>query len=298
MSARAAAAALALALLLLPLAPGVALAHDGHPHPGPSIPRVLALTPDVPGLVVAVVEAGARLRLDNGTDAAVGIRSRADVVTIAPGEVFRWTEDAVSVAATSEGPGRWTVPLTVRGQAVTVSGDTVRPSPPPAVLWWAAAVVAAVATARVGARAPRRPGALRGTGAVALAVVAAYLLHLVGSAAVVESAGVAARAATAAGPVGSAAVAAGVVGGVLAVSGVRVGALLAALSGGLLVLATGADVSAFGYAVLPFAWAPDLDRAATVLTVGAGAGLFLAGFGVVGALTAGRDREPRAAGPR
>jgi hypothetical protein len=35
------------------------------------------------------------------------------------------------------------------------------------------------------------------------------------------------------------------------------------------------DVTSFFYAVLPFGWSPDLDRAATALVVGGGFGLFV-----------------------
>jgi hypothetical protein len=57
-------------------------------------------------------------------------------------------------------------------------------------------------------------------------------------------------------------------------------------------LITGFDVTSFSNAVLPFAWNPDLDRATVVITFGAGLGLFLSGFTVLGAMTPSTDPGP------
>jgi len=54
--------------------------------------------------------------------------------------------------------------------------------------------------------------------------------------------------------------------------------MVCGLFGALLVLFSASDVVSFFYAVLPFGWNPNLDRAATVLVFGGGFGLFLAGI--------------------
>ena len=56
------------------------------------------------------------------------------------------------------------------------------------------------------------------------------------------------------------------------------GPLLCALSGGLFALFSAFGGDAFSSPVLPFAWAPDLDRLTLVLTLGGGLGLFLTGL--------------------
>lgn len=52
---------------------------------------------------------------------------------------------------------------------------------------------------------------------------------------------------------------------------------------------TAFDTASFVRAVLPYAWDPALDRAATVAAVGIGAGLFLTGFAVLRAMTPDLD---------
>jgi hypothetical protein len=84
-------------LLVLPLAlaglflgSGVAAAHgSGGPGPEMHLPRIVELDPPVPGLSVAVIEGGARLRIDNGTGETVDVRpavigARAAEPMIAP----------------------------------------------------------------------------------------------------------------------------------------------------------------------------------------------------------------------
>ena len=75
-------------------------------------------------------------------------------------------------------------------------------------------------------------------------------------------------------------------GAALVLRGHGYGPLLCALSGAVFALVTAFSANNFSSAVLPFAGAADLDRAAVVLTLGGGFGLFLAGFAALRELTA------------
>lgn len=63
------------------------------------------------------------------------------------------------------------------------------------------------------------------------------------------------------------------------------GLLVCSVAGTILAVVTAFDTIGFASAVLPYGWHPDLDRAMTVLTFGAGFGLFVTGFAVLRQLT-------------
>lgn len=146
---------LLLALAALPLGAGAAYAHDEvHAEPGVDLPRVLAVEPAVPGLVVTVIEGGLRLRIDNGTDVPVDVAPPVDAPrgaepVIAPGRAAAWPDTRLDAAS-------WTLPLQVGEVAVTVVGDRVRPAAPDPVPWWALTVGAALLTFALGATAADR----------------------------------------------------------------------------------------------------------------------------------------------
>jgi hypothetical protein len=120
---RTALVALLVAVALVPLGGGVASAHSGGLEPSPALPRILAVEPAVPGLTVTVIEAGARLRLDNGTGGAAEVvppagAARAAEPVVPAGGTGRWADRRVTGALVSG--SAWTVPLTVDGAAVAV----------------------------------------------------------------------------------------------------------------------------------------------------------------------------------
>lgn len=198
---------------------------------------------------------------------------------VAPGGTARWA-DPRAAEEPEAGPGAWAVALSVGGQPGTVRGDRHWPPAPATVLWWLAVAVAAVAVALLGARAPdRRPFALA-VAAATLLVVVAGVVRAAGAALVPEEGGFWPLLLGAAG-MGLVAWAVGLAGVVLTVARRPLGLLLCAVAGAVLALLTAADTTVFTHPVLLFAGDPALDRAALVLTVGAGAGLFLTGFAVL-----------------
>ncbi|GAY12451.1 hypothetical protein [Pseudonocardia sp. N23] len=290
-----------LAVVLLPLGTTTASAHAAGLDPQPVLPRVVALEPAVPGLAVSVVEYGARLRIDNGTTAPVDVapagQARTVEPVVAPGTTGRWVDPRVTAAGRDDGPGPvvWSIPLTVGGTAVVVRGETTRPPAPSPLPWWLLTAAVAVAATILGSLAVRRRWAALVAGALSVAMAASYVVHVLGSALAPDGADYWPTVWRTAGAVGTIAVVAALAGTVLTVAGKRFGLLLCALSGALLVLLTGADAGSFANAVLPFGWAPDLDRVTTALTFGGGLGLFLTGFAVLRALTPAAD-EPGASG--
>jgi hypothetical protein len=274
-----AALGLLLALLILPFGGGVAAAHGGaDPEPGPTLPRVLSVEPAVAGLSVTVVEGGLRLRLDNRTAAAADVRppagaARGPEPIVAPGGSAAWADTRVT------GDGGWALPLLVGGRAMTVRGDWVRPAPPQPVPWWSATVFAAAATFCVGAlaveRRRRSPAAVAVAGLTVL-VVGAHVLHVVGSASVLAAPLSPATVLGAAG-LGVVCWLLGATGSALTLARHELGLLTCASAGALAALLTVFDTTGFHRPVLAFAWAFDLDRLTTVVTVGAGVGLFLTG---------------------
>lgn len=280
------ACAVLLAVVMLPVGGGVAAAHGGGLGPASSLPRIVALDPPVPGLDVTVIEAGARLRIDNHVAVTVEVVPPPGAVRrlepiVAPGETARWADTRITALAEgarpAEGHQDWAVPLQVGEQTVLVRGEQVWPPPPPAGLWWLATALTAAAVTAVGALAVNRRRVAAAFAAVTLTVVGAHLTHILGSALVPEGQS---YAGVALGAAGAAIVAwpVGMVGAAMTVAGRSYGHLLCALSGALLALFTAFDAVGFSNAVLPFGWSPDLDRATTVLTFGGGLGLFVTGF--------------------
>ncbi|GAY13018.1 hypothetical protein [Pseudonocardia sp. N23] len=286
-----AAATFALALVLLPLGSVAASAHSGGLDPQPVLPRIVAVDPAIPGLQVTVVEYGARLRIDNGTGAAVDVTPAGQARTVEPvvavGATDRWADSRVTAAAKGAGPGpvAWSVPPTVGETEVVVRGETTWPPPPSALPWWLLTAAVALAAAVLGSFAVRRRWAALVVGVLSVGMVASYVVHVLGSALAPDGVEYWPTVWRTAGAVGTGAVAAALAGAVLTVLGKRFGLLLCALSGALLVLLTGADVGSFSNPVLPFGWSPDLDRVTTALTFGGGLGLFLTGFAVLRALS-------------
>ena len=272
-------------VVLLPAWAAPALAHAGGLASSPSEARVLAVEPAVPGLEVRAVEFGARLRLDNGTAAPVVVEPLPGSVLsglpgAAPGETVRWADPRVLAAAQERPPGDrvgWAVPLRVGGAAVVVRGEQVWP-PAPSPLWWLVALGALAVTAA--AALPRRWGGAA-LAAGTLAVLAAHLVHVLGSALVPEDQPYPVMLLSAAGyallgwPLG-------IAGARLAVRGHPVGPLLCVAAGGLFAVVI-APVDAFTLvdAVVPFAWGADLDRLLVALTLGGGLGVVVAGVALM-----------------
>lgn len=276
-------AALLLAVLLLPLGAGIAAAHGGEAgQPDAlSLPRILAVEPPVPGLDVVVVEGGARLRIDNRTDAPVTVlQSGAGAgQVVPPGGSVAWAEPRLGdpTAPPSADSSVWAIPLSVGGAPVRVHGDRVWPAPPHPFPWWALTVAALLGTYTVGGLAVER--GRRGAFTTALAVgtlvvVAAYVVHVVGAALVLAVAPQPATLLAAAG-IGVACVLLGPVAAVLTLRGHPLGPALYGPVGFLAALLTVFDTTSFHRPVLAFAWSFDLDRITTVITVGGGLGLFL-----------------------
>jgi hypothetical protein len=281
-------------LLVLPLAlaglflgSGVAAAHgSGGPGPEMHLPRIVELDPPVPGLSVAVIEGGARLRIDNGTGETVDVRpavigARAAEPMIAPGDTARWADPRVRAAAADPVPAEarraWAVPLLVGDQLVLVRGEQTWPPPPASAPWWLATLLAAVLAAVVGRRAVSRPGWAPALALLTLTVAGAHVVHVLGSALLFEDRPLLGAVLGTAGPAVLAwAIAA--LGCLLTLARRAYGPLLCALSGGLFALFSAFGGDAFSSPVLPFGWAPDLDRLTLVLTLGGGLGLFLVGL--------------------
>jgi len=277
------AAFLLLALVALPLGAGTAAAHgEVEQQPGADLPRVLAIEPAVPGLALTVVEGGLRLRLDNDTGTVVEVlpqpgTPRSNEPSVASGTSAAWSDARVDAPA-------WTLPLLVGDLPATVSGDRIRPPPPESLPWWALTLSAALFTFALGAAAAEhgpRSRAARGVAVVTLLVVAAHVVHVLGSALVLAVPAGFATTLAAAGP-GVACWALGLAGAALAAARHPLGLPACAAAGALATLLTVFDASAFHLAVLPFGWVFDVDRASTAITLGCGAGLFATGFAVLG----------------
>lgn len=279
-----------LTLTLLPLGAGIASAHAGGLTPAPSEPVVLALHPSVPGLRVSVIEAGARLRLDNATGVPITVLPQpGDLVdtlpTAPPGGAVRWSDPRVAAAASlsrpADGRRAWTLPLRVGDREVLVTGEQRWPPPPPAALWWLATLGIAAGVALVGLAGAGRAWGATALGVATLAVTGTHVVHIVGSALVPRDQSFVLMMASAAG-IGLLAWPLAVLGAVLAFRGTRSGPFVCCVSGALLaVLGAPADVIGFFRAVLPFAWGADLDRLTTAVTVGGGLGLAVAGMVVL-----------------
>jgi hypothetical protein len=293
---------LILALAAVPFSNGIAAAHyAGGLAPSTSRCEIRAVDPPVAGLRVIVIEAGARLEIDNQTGATVEVlpepgTNRLREPTVAPGSTARWSDRRVVAAAQAPDPPThrraWDIPLQVGGQAVTVHGEQVWPPPPPAGLWWLATGLAALVAVVIGALAVRRRWAAAVLGTVTAAIAAAHFTHLVGSTIVLPpDQPMLAMVVGFAGP----AIAVWplfVIGPALAIAGHPSGPLVCGLCGTLLALFSASDVVSFFYAVLPFGWNPNLDRASTALIVGGGFGLFVSGILALRALSRSSAGRP------
>ena len=273
-------------LAVFPGGGGLAVTHyAGGLAPSTSRCEIRAVEPPVPGLRVSVIEAGARLQLDNQSGRTVDVlpepgAARLSEPIVPPGGTARWSDPRVSAAALAADPPEhrrsWAIPLRVGDQPVTIRGEQIWPPAPPAGLWWALTGVAAVAATVIGLLAARRRWGSAALAAATAAIAAAHVTHLLGAAFVVPpDQPMLATVLGLAGPA-MAAWPLAVIAPALAVAGHFSGPMACGLFGALLALFSASDVTSFGYAVLPFAWSGDLDRAATVLTVGVGFGLFVA----------------------
>lgn len=285
---------------------GLARAHAGGLTSSSNEPVVFGPGPALPGLRVAVVEFGARLRLDNQTAARVVVLPPPGSVinalpVVDPGRSALWTDPRIVAAASHPKPpeGRlaWRIPLRVGDTAVAVTGEQRWPPPPDAAVWWlltaGLAVLPGCLVALGGARrrcstvprpSSRRPRSgpapllPEGFGRVALAVLTAavmvaHVAHLYGSALVVAEGSVVVVFLAAAGfavlgwPLGLA-------GAWLTARGRPAGPLLCCVAGALLAIVIApADLFSFHDPVIPFAWGPDLDRLLIAITVGGGLGV-------------------------
>lgn len=276
------------ALAVLPASSGIAAAHyAGGLGPSASRCEIRAVDPPVAGLRVMVIEAGARLEIENQTGATVNVLPEPGTAglrepTVPPGGLARWSDRRVVAAAQAPDPANhrraWAIPLRIGGQAVTVHGEQVWPPPPPAGRWWLATGLAALVAVVIGALAVRQRWAAVVLGTATAAIAAAHFIHVVGSTLVLPPDQ--SRLAMVIGLAGPAIAVwpLAVIGPALAIAGHRSGPMVCGLFGALLVLFSASDVVSFFYAVLPFGWNPNLDRAATVLVFGGGFGLFLAGI--------------------
>lgn len=284
-----------------------ASAHSAGLEPVRTQAEILAIEPAVPGLSVSLIDAGSRLRVDNGTAVTASVTPAADRVrtvepVAGPGETVRWVDPRLTIASremAAAPPGSsttWTIEIALAEQSVRVLGQTTRPPPPAAAAWWVAALLTAIGAAIAGALAVRwRPAAVV-VAVLTGAVVVAHVVHVLGSALVPDELSYWPTVAGTAG-LGLGAWLAGVVGMVLTLRKHRYGLLLCSLAGALLALVTGGDSASFSNAVLPFGLAPTLDRVSTVLTFGAGFGLFLTGFSVLRQFAEAVDDSSEGADP-
>ena len=162
---------------------GVAWAHAGGLSSSANEPVVLGIQPAVPGLTVTVVEAGARLRLDNLTGQRVGVLPPPGSVinalpVVDPGDSALWSDPRIVAAAGKPRPpeGRldWRVPLRIgvdggvgsgggsgvgtAARAAELVGEQRWPPPPDAALWWLVTAVATVLPLALVAWGSRSPG--------------------------------------------------------------------------------------------------------------------------------------------
>jgi hypothetical protein len=276
----------ALLALLLPAGATPAAAHAGGLTSAASTSRVVAIDPPLPGLDVRAVEFGARLRIDNATPVPVVVEPLTGSVVsglpvVLPGGRAYWVDPRVMLAA-SAGPtttgdrAAWTVPLRAGNVRVLVLGEQLWP-PPPAPSWWVVAMAALLLPAAAGLVGAARPWGRRVLAASTAVVLAAHLVHVLGSALVPEDRPYPLMLLSAAGyallgwPLGA-------IGGWLTLRGRPGGPLLCCVAGGLFALVI-APVDAFTLvdAVVPFAWGADLDRLVVALTLGGGLGVVVAG---------------------
>jgi hypothetical protein len=265
-----------------------ALAHAGGLVATDARSRVVSVSPPVPGLSVAAIEEGAKLRLVNSTSSPVTVPpggGPAVPAVIPPGHTATWPDTRTSpvgkkVAAGDSRP--WSLTLGVAGSPVTVTGLLEGHPSPPAALWWAAAVALAAAVPIL-CRRSGRPDLL--LAATALTAMAASVAHVLGSTMEVVSAPVLGTFLNAAGinllawPL--------ILGGAVAALRGRPAGLLAVCAGAALTAVfVLPDVTSFHRAVLPFAGPDLLERLLVLLALSGGAGAAVAGASVLRTLAA------------
>lgn len=285
--------ALVLTLVIVLAASSPASAHAGGLSPSAVRGDVVAVTPAVPGLTVSTIEDGARLRVRNTTGQSVTVPAgggQATAVTVPDGETRTWIDGRATTLERDLGDAtteRWTVPMTVGTEPVTVTGEFIAGQPPNALVWWALAAGTAAALVVLTRRAQHPNVLLAVTG---LATVAASLVHVVGATLAVESAPLWGTFLDATGIgllvwplVVAAAIAAlrGSAGGVL---GVCAGA-------GLSVVFILPDLTVFHFAVLPVAGPAALERFLVAIVLGAGCAAAVVGAGTLRALAARGEAE-------
>jgi hypothetical protein len=294
LSRRAGSLLLALIGLFLLVGAGPAVAHgDVEGPPAASLPVLLGVEPAVERLDVTVIEGGRRLRVDNGTDRTVEVlppegRGRGGEPVVPPGASAAWTDARLAEPAAPDAPAAWEVPLLVGGEPVVVRGDRVWPPAPSPAPWWALTAAAALGTFCLGGTVALRrrdgePGARAaelGVAAVAVVVVAAHVVHVLG-AALVLAVPVSVGAVLGAAGLGVACWVLGLAGVGLVAARRPLGMSVCAAAGALAALLTAFDVTGFHRAVLAFGWSFDLDRLTTVVAFGGGLGLLLTGWAVL-----------------
>ncbi|MBB2944356.1 hypothetical protein FB565_004085 [Actinoplanes lutulentus] len=273
-------------------APAPAYAHAGGLTATDSRSRVVAVTPAVPGLRVATIENGARIRLVNGTGSSVvpGAGGGPAVpAAIAPGKDVTWIDTRVTPDGRRIAAGQsvdWTMPLDVGGTTVLVSGVLTGEQPPIPLVWWVSAVLVAAAVILAARRLTRGDVLLCSAGLVA---AGASIAHVAGSTLAVESAP----------PAGTFLSAAGInllawpliIGGAVTAFRGRPAGVLAVCGGAALTAVfVLPDVTSFHRAVLPFAGPAIVERILVVLALSLGAGVAVAGSGVLRTLA----RQPTA----
>ncbi|WP_436529496.1 hypothetical protein [Actinoplanes sp. HUAS TT8] len=255
-----------------------ASAHAGGLVASDARSRVVAVTPEIPGLTVVAIEDGAKLRLTNDTGGPVTVSGINR--TVASGAALTWA-DARSTPENRKIDFRrtadWALTLDAAGTTVTVTGVLTGERRPDPLVWWGLAIVTAVAVPVIARRLHRADLLLAVAGVVAMA---ASVAHVTGSTLAVESAP----------PVGTFLNAAGInllswpllAGGAwVALRGRPAGLLAVCAGAALTAVFVFPDVTSFHRAVLPFAGPPSLERVLVVLALGLGAGVAVAGASVL-----------------
>jgi hypothetical protein len=267
-----------------------AWAHAGGLSPTSVRSTVLAVSPAVAGLAVAVIEDGARLVLHNGTGAVVDVLpggGQTAALSVPAGESRMWIDSRATTLGRDigvAGTAPWEIPVAVGNVTTTVRGEFTAAAAPATLSWWTATFAIGVVMFSV-VRWSRRPDVV--VAAAGVAAVLASVTHVVGATLVVRSAPVWGTLLDATGigllvwPLTLAAAIAAARGNAGGVLGVCVGA-------GLSVVFILPDVTVFTYGVLPFAGPPTLERLIVAVVLGVGAATAAAGAAALRTLA---DRE-------
>lgn len=293
-AARRVGSAVVLTLVMMLAAASPAWAHAGGLSPTGVRSEALAVTPEVPGLTIAVIDGGARLRVGNGTGAPVEIPpggGQADPVRVPAGESFTLIDARSTTLERDLGAAtaaRWSVPMTVGAVPVTVSGVFVAEPPPAALWWWAVTAGIGVAVFAL-ARLARQPNVVLAV--AGLVAVLASLVHVVGATLAVESAPLLGTFLDATG-IGLLVWPLVAVAAVAATRGSAAGVLGVCAGAGLSVVFILPDVTVFHFAVLPFAGPAEFERFLVAVVLGAGSAAAVAGAGALRALAARERPHP------